>query len=97
MSCLFSSFPAPKPPLVSPQLKGNAAPTALALPTASIQLNLSTYRFTVAPDEWPPFTVYTHADTVRVIVNPTGADAVLEVASGNNLPSNSYCLPNHWS
>ena len=78
-------------PLASPQLKGNAAPKALALPTASIQPSPSLYRFTVAPDEWLPFTVYTDADSVRVIVNPTGSDAVLEVASGNSPPSNSYC------
>ena len=72
-------------------IKDNAGPKVLALPTASIRPNPSTYRFTVAPDEWLPFTVYTDADSVRVIVNPTDSDAVLEVASGNNPPSNSYC------
>ena len=95
--CWFLLFPfgvlscSKEPPFSPPQMKGNAAPKALALPTASIRPNPSTYRFTVAPDEWLPFTVYTDADSVRVIVNPPGSDAVLEVASGNNPPSNSYC------
>ena len=79
-----------EPPLASSQ-KGNASPKALALPTASIQPSPSLYRFTVAPNEWIPFTVYTDADSVRVIVNPTGSDAVLEVAGGNRPPPTSYC------
>ena len=80
-----------EPPVASAQLKGSAAPKALALPTASIQPSPSLYRFTVAPNEWIPFTVYTDADSVRVVVNPTGSDAVLEVASGNRPPPTSYC------
>lgn len=80
-----------EPPLASPQMQDHAAPKALALPTASIRPDPSTYRFTVAPNEWIPFTVYTDADSVRVIVNPTGSDAVLEVASGNRPPPTSYC------
>ena len=80
-----------KEPPLSSQLKGNAAPKALALPTASIQPSPSLYRFTVAPNEWIPFTVYTDADSVRVVANPTGSDAVLEVASGNRPPPTSYC------
>lgn len=80
-----------QPPVAAPQVKGRAVPKALALPTASIHPSPSTYRFTVAPDEWIPFTVYTDTDSVRVIVNPTGSDAVLEVARGNRPPANSYC------
>ena len=80
-----------EPPVGAPQMRGNAAPKALALPTASIHPSPSSYRFTIAPNEWIPFTVYTDADSVRVIVNPTGSDAVLEVARGNRPPSNSYC------
>ena len=80
-----------EPPLASSQMQGHAAPKVLALPTASIQPSPSLYRFTVAPNEWTPFTVYTDADSVRVIVNPTGSDAVLEVASGNRPPPTSYC------
>ena len=80
-----------EPPVASSPMKGNAVPKALALPTASIQPSPSLYRFTVAPNEWIPFTVYTDADSVRVIVNPTGSDAVLEAASGNRPPTTSYC------
>lgn len=80
-----------EPPVASSQRKGNATLKALALPTASIHPSPSLYRFTVAPNEWIPFTVYTDTDSVRVIVNPTGSDAVLEVARGNRPPPNSYC------
>ena len=80
-----------EPPVASSPMKGNAMPKALALPTASIQPSPSLYRFNVAPNEWIPFTVYTDADSVRVIVNPTGSDAVLEAASGNRPPPTSYC------
>ncbi|MDE2812803.1 MAG: hypothetical protein OXM01_07265 [Gemmatimonadota bacterium] len=80
-----------EPPVASAPMQGNAALKALALPTASIQPSPSLYRFTVAPNEWIPFTVYTDADSVRVIVNPTGSDAVLEAASGNRPPPTSYC------
>ena len=80
-----------EPPVASSPMKGNAVPKALALPTASIQPSPSLYRFTVAPNEWIPFTVYTDADSVRVVVNPTSSDAVLEVASGSRPPPTSYC------
>ena len=80
-----------EPPVASAPMEGHAAPKALALPTASIHPSPSLYRFSVAPNEWIPFTVYTDADSVRVVVNPTGSDAVLEVASGNRPPPTSYC------
>ena len=79
--------------------KDKPAPSAPALPptgkalsgAARITPSPEAFMFAVEDSVWHTFTVRTNLDSVLIVANPTGTDAILEIAGGNRQPSRNYC------
>ncbi len=81
-----------------PPLKPSEPPTLtdpsgkiVALPVAAMEPDPSDMSLAADDPTWHTFQIHTDAESLRVRVNPDGADVVLELATGHRPPISSYC------